>query len=107
MKLEKDFYNIQTDRFDISKVPDIYDTIKYDLLHNKDVFQCSNAEELYVCSKALADLVVPQEYGMTIDEKLSIARGMVTPLLRKIRAGKSNWRIIFETFAFFQIFNAI
>jgi hypothetical protein len=25
---------------------------------------------------------------MTIEEKLSIARGIVTPLLRKIRAGK-------------------
>ena len=25
---------------------------------------------------------------MTVDEKLSIARGIVTPLLRKIRAGK-------------------
>ncbi|CAF4821384.1 unnamed protein product, partial [Rotaria socialis] len=38
--------------------------------------------------KALGDIVVPQEYGMTIEEKLSIARGIVTPLLRKIRAGK-------------------
>ncbi|CAF4786489.1 unnamed protein product, partial [Rotaria socialis] len=36
--------------------------------------------------KALGDIVVPQEYGMTIEEKLSIARGIVTPLLRKIRA---------------------
>ncbi len=27
---------------------------------------------------------------MTVEEKLSIARGIVTPLLRKIRAGKSN-----------------
>jgi hypothetical protein len=26
---------------------------------------------------------------MTIEEKLSIARGTVTPLLRKIRAGKN------------------
>jgi hypothetical protein len=26
---------------------------------------------------------------MTVDEKMSIARGVVTPLLRKIRAGKS------------------
>lgn len=60
LKLEKDFYNVQKDRFDISKVPDIYDTIKYDLLHNKTVFQCPAAEELYVCSKALADIVVPQ-----------------------------------------------
>lgn len=112
LKLEKDFYNVQTDRFDISKVPDIYDTIKYDLLHNQNIFQGSNAEDLYVCSKALADLVVPQEYGMTVDEKLSIARGIVTPLLRKIRAGKifnltkrKKFSILVDLFR--QIFNVI
>jgi hypothetical protein len=27
---------------------------------------------------------------MTMEEKLSIARGIVTPLLRKIRAGKNK-----------------
>ncbi|CAF1051721.1 unnamed protein product [Adineta ricciae] len=86
LKLEKDFYNIQKDKFNISKVPDIYDSIKYDLLHNKNKLQFPHADDLYVCSKALADIVVPQEYGMTIEEKLSIARGIVTPLLRKIRA---------------------
>ncbi|CAF1163115.1 unnamed protein product [Rotaria sordida] len=86
LKLEKDFYNIQKDKFNISKVPDIYDSIKYDLLHNKNLLQFPHGEDLYVCSKALADIVVPQEYGMTIEEKLSIARGIVTPLLRKIRA---------------------
>ncbi|CAF3335639.1 unnamed protein product, partial [Rotaria sp. Silwood2] len=86
LKLEKDFYNVQKDKFNISKVPDIYDSIKYDLLHNKNILQFSHAEDLYVCSKALGDIVVPQEYGMTIEEKLSIARGIITPLLRKIRA---------------------
>lgn len=76
------------------------------MLHNKNVLHFDHAEDLYVYSKALADIVVPQvrfstfsfrfnrgfrskEYGMTIDEKLSIARGIVTPLLRKIRAGSS------------------
>lgn len=105
LKLEKDFYNVQKDKFNISKVPDIYDSIKYDLLHNKNILQFPHTEDLYVCSKALADIVVPQvnhsemkifgkkpillqEYGMTVEEKLSIARGIVTPLLRKIRAGK-------------------
>ena len=34
-KLEKDFYNVQKQRFEICKIPDIYDSIKYDLLHNK------------------------------------------------------------------------
>lgn len=60
LKLEKDFYNIQKDRFNISKVPDIYDSIKYDLLHNTNILQYPHVEDLYVCSKALADLVVPQ-----------------------------------------------
>ena len=44
---------------------------------------------------------------MTVDEKLSIARGIVTPLLRKIRAGKCHYQsreyLIFDC----QIFNAI
>ncbi|CAF1164848.1 unnamed protein product [Adineta ricciae] len=86
LKLEKDFYDTQKDKFNISKVPDIYDSIKYDLLHNKTILQFPHAVDLYLCSKALADIVVPQEYGMTVEEKLSIARGIVTPLLRKIRA---------------------
>jgi hypothetical protein len=60
LKLEKDFYNIRKNKFNISKVPDIYDTIKYDLLHNKNILQFPHTEDLYVCSKALADIVVPQ-----------------------------------------------
>ncbi len=60
LKLEKDFYDVETDKFNISKVPDIYDTIKYDVIHNKNNLQFPYAEDLYVCSKALADIVVPQ-----------------------------------------------
>ncbi|CAF1660722.1 unnamed protein product, partial [Didymodactylos carnosus] len=83
-KLEKDFYDQDKDCFNINKIPDIYDCIKYDLLHNKNVLQFAHAEDLYVCIKALADIVVPQEYGITIEEKLNIARGIITPLLRQI-----------------------
>ncbi len=60
LKLEKDFYNVHKDKFNISKVPDIYDSIKYDIVHNKNYIQFPHAEDLYVYSKALADLVVPQ-----------------------------------------------
>ena len=35
-KLVKDF-QLSSGRFDISKIPDIYDCIKYDLLHNRYV----------------------------------------------------------------------
>ncbi|XP_063710465.1 inositol hexakisphosphate and diphosphoinositol-pentakisphosphate kinase 2-like isoform X3 [Symsagittifera roscoffensis] len=70
--------------FDISKIPDIYDCIKYDALHNSHLpLPCQN--ELYAASKALADVIVPQEYGMTANEKFKIALKLCTPLLRKIR----------------------
>ncbi len=58
-KLEKDFLT-KSGAFDISKIPDIYDCIKYDLLHNKNILHLEQAEELYTYAKNLADVVVPQ-----------------------------------------------
>ncbi|XP_059094253.1 inositol hexakisphosphate and diphosphoinositol-pentakisphosphate kinase 2-like isoform X9 [Tigriopus californicus] len=84
-KLEKDFQN-KSGLFDISKIPDIYDCIKYDLQHNRTVLQSDQAEKLYNYAQNMADVVIPQEYGMTRTEKLTIAQGICAPLLRKIRA---------------------
>ena len=58
-KLEKDFLN-KNGVFDISKIPDIYDCIKYDLRHNSSILQLEQAEELYTYAKNLADVVIPQ-----------------------------------------------
>ncbi|XP_026823839.1 inositol hexakisphosphate and diphosphoinositol-pentakisphosphate kinase 2 isoform X12 [Ooceraea biroi] len=84
-KIEKDFCT-KNKRFDISKIPDIYDCIKYDLQHNNHTLQFEHAEELYTYAKSLADIVIPQEYGLTVQEKLTIGQGICTPLLKKIRA---------------------
>lgn len=105
-KIEKDFCQ-KNKTFDISKIPDIYDCIKYDLQHNQHTLQFEQAEELYTYSKYLADIVIPQvismgslfpyiqllyflfdlqEYGLTMQEKLTIGQGICTPLLKKIRA---------------------
>ncbi|XP_026673379.1 inositol hexakisphosphate and diphosphoinositol-pentakisphosphate kinase isoform X3 [Ceratina calcarata] len=84
-KIEKDFCQ-KNKRFDISKIPDIYDCIKYDLQHNNHTLQFEHAEELYIYSKYLADIVIPQEYGLTVQEKLTIGQGICTPLLKKIKA---------------------
>lgn len=65
---------------------DIYDCIKYDLQHNQHTLQYDQAEELYIYAKYLADIVIPQEYGLTIQEKLTIGQGICTPLLKKIKA---------------------
>ncbi|XP_040277526.1 inositol hexakisphosphate and diphosphoinositol-pentakisphosphate kinase 2 isoform X3 [Bufo bufo] len=83
-KLEKDF-KTKNGRYDISKIPDIYDCIKYDVQHNSSL-KLENMMELYRLSKALADIVIPQEYGISKAEKLEIAKGYCTPLVRKIRS---------------------
>ncbi|KAG9487966.1 hypothetical protein GDO78_007655 [Eleutherodactylus coqui] len=83
-KLEKDF-KTKNGRYDISKIPDIYDCIKYDVQHNYSL-KLENTMELYRLSKALADIVIPQEYGISKVEKLEIAKGYCTPLVRKIRS---------------------
>lgn len=57
-KLEKDF-KTKNGRYDISKIPDIYDCIKYDVQHNGSL-KLENTMELYRLSKALADIVIPQ-----------------------------------------------
>ncbi|CAG9837446.1 unnamed protein product [Diabrotica balteata] len=86
-KIEKDFFT-KNKTFDISKIPDIYDCIKYDLQHNQHTLQFDQAEELYTYAKYLADIVIPQkkEYGLTSQEKLTIGQGICTPLLKKIKA---------------------
>ncbi|KAL5500251.1 hypothetical protein EMCRGX_G011776 [Ephydatia muelleri] len=83
-KLEKDF-KMPDGKFDISKIPDIYDCAKYDLLHNSQLGLCS-LTEIYRSSMYLADIVIPQEYGITVDEKLHIATMICQPFLKKIQA---------------------
>lgn len=58
-KIEKDFCT-KNKNYDISKIPDIYDCIKYDLQHNQHTLQFDLAEELYIYAKYLADIVIPQ-----------------------------------------------
>ena len=72
-------------KWDFSKIPDIYDCIKYDVIHNHETLLSINGvPELYVVAKSLADVVIPQEYGMTATEKLGIGVKICQPLLRKI-----------------------
>ena len=70
-------------RFNISKIPDIYDSAKYDLLHNKKLHM-ANIEELFTVSQQMADIVVPNEYGITPEERLDIGKRICSELLGKL-----------------------
>ncbi|XP_044061261.1 inositol hexakisphosphate and diphosphoinositol-pentakisphosphate kinase 2 isoform X12 [Siniperca chuatsi] len=82
-KLERDF-RMKNGRYDISKIPDIYDCVKYDVIHNATL-GLEDTLELFRLSRALADIVIPQEYGINKVEKLDIAYAYCLPLVRKIQ----------------------
>uniref|UniRef100_A0A673ZT56 Inositol hexakisphosphate and diphosphoinositol-pentakisphosphate kinase n=1 Tax=Salmo trutta TaxID=8032 RepID=A0A673ZT56_SALTR len=82
-KLERDFRN-KSGRYDISKIPDIYDCVKYDTQHNS-MLGLEDTLELFRLSRALADIVIPQEYGINKPEKMDIAQAYCLPLMKKIQ----------------------
>lgn len=100
LKLQKDFYDKKTDQFDLSKVsaeygsegqiPTLYDCIKFDCIHNSCV-PLAKREELFRNSKVMADIIVPQEYGMYTWEKMLIGRNIVKNLLIKIDVVGVAW----------------
>ena len=82
-KLKSEFFNIKKNLFDISKIPDIYDNIKFDIIHNKDLMN-NSSYELYDEISLLANFVMPFEYGITNDIKLKIGLKIIKPLLKKM-----------------------
>uniref|UniRef100_A0A4W5MXY8 Inositol hexakisphosphate and diphosphoinositol-pentakisphosphate kinase n=1 Tax=Hucho hucho TaxID=62062 RepID=A0A4W5MXY8_9TELE len=82
-KLERDF-RMKSGRYDISKIPDIYDCVKYDVQHNPTL-GLEDTLELFRLSRALADIIIPQEYGINKVEKLDIAYAYCLPLVKKIQ----------------------
>ena len=83
-KLNKDFFSTKTSQYDLTKVPDVYDMIRYDVLHNSHV-DLEGMEELYRLAAALENSIVPQEYGKDGPEKRVIGSKVCGALLEKIR----------------------
>ncbi|KAF8175383.1 cortical actin cytoskeleton protein asp1 [Pholiota molesta] len=99
-KLFEDFCDVKQEKFDPSRVSELYDTIKYCALHHRTFLFAIFDEhgrtdphqpphdrkihELYGRAKALFDLVAPQEYGIDPDEKEEIGVLTSLPLLRNV-----------------------
>ena len=56
-KINKDFWDYKKDKYDLTKVPDVYDMIRYDVLHNSHL-KLNGMDELFHLSMAFADCVV-------------------------------------------------
>ncbi|KAJ1386897.1 Histidine phosphatase superfamily, clade-2 [Sesbania bispinosa] len=90
-KLERDLYNERKERFDITQIPDVYDSCKYDLLHNAHL-NLEGLDELFKVAQVLADGVIPNEYGINPKQKLKIGSKIARRLLGKILIDLRNTR---------------
>ncbi|KAJ8754851.1 hypothetical protein K2173_015363 [Erythroxylum novogranatense] len=90
-KLERDLYNERKERFDITQIPDVYDSCKYDLLHNAHL-NLEGLDELFNVAQLLADGVIPNEYGINPKQKLKIGSKITRRLLGKILIDLRNTR---------------
>ena len=83
-KICDDFYDEDSDTYDISKLPDLFDNIKYDLMHNVPPLSNKSMWELYHTTQGIAAFVVAQEYGLSGTEKCDIGTKICRSLVRKI-----------------------
>ena len=81
----ENLYNTETDTFDLSRIPDVHDNVRFDVLHNPHLGLTETLHRLYKLAKSVADCVVPQEYGTTIEEKRSVGLKICHGLLEKIK----------------------
>ncbi|KAI4320441.1 hypothetical protein MLD38_033922 [Melastoma candidum] len=90
-KLERGLYNERKERFDMTQIPDVYDSCKYDLLHNSHL-NLDGLSELFKVARLLADGVIPNEYGINPKQKLKIGSKVARCLLGKILIDMRNTR---------------
>jgi len=108
-KLRADLYSHKKRKWDLSKLPDIYDNAKFDTIHHNferlgmggvgapGAVAAAGAgaspsssstttwlDEFYELSRHFANYVVPQEYGFEVAQKRLIGISICRPLLAKI-----------------------
>lgn len=94
-KIFGEFADVERSDFDPSKVSELYDSLKYDALHNRPFMESifvdgdsdsgmSRIKDLYSKTKILFDFVAPLEYGINEEDRLEIGLLTSMPLIKQI-----------------------
>mmetsp|Transcript_61710 Transcript_61710/g.134952 ORF Transcript_61710/g.134952 Transcript_61710/m.134952 type:complete len:1227 (+) Transcript_61710:29-3709(+) len=87
-KLKEDLWDKKKNSWDISKLPEIHDAVKFDLIHHPKL--AKNFVPLYRVSKRINHYVTPHEYGWDAQSRLKIGSIVCGRLLRKIIIDLNN-----------------
>lgn len=94
-KIQEDFVIIDDfgeESFDISKLGEICDNIKYDVLHWPQLREDPLRVNLLNLAQVVCMINVPFEYGMTNQQKLKIGMKITHNLIQKIHHDLVWWR---------------
>ncbi|KAG9072736.1 hypothetical protein KI688_000512 [Linnemannia hyalina] len=94
-KIFGEFADGDRTEFDPSKVSELYDSLKYDALHNRTFLETifvdkeagvgmAPMKDLYSKAKILFDFVAPLEYGINEEDRLEIGLLTSLPLLKQV-----------------------
>ncbi|GJJ70292.1 inositol-hexakisphosphate/diphosphoinositol-pentakisphosphate 1-kinase [Entomortierella parvispora] len=94
-KIFSEFADVERSEFDPSKVSELYDSLKYDALHNRTFLESIFVDRdsdvgmgpikaLYTKAKVLFDFVAPLEYGISPEDRLEIGLLTSLPLVKQI-----------------------
>jgi len=87
-KLAEDLWDKKHNNWDVSKIPEIHDAVKFDLIHHPRL--AKSLVPLYEVSKRINDVVVPHEYGWDARSRVRIGSVVCGRLLRKVMIDLSN-----------------
>lgn len=81
-KLYSELWDAKKENWNISKVPEIFDAVQFDMIHFPKLVK--GTPELFAIAKELNDIIVPQEYGHDVLSRLEIGSFVCGPLLKKL-----------------------
>jgi hypothetical protein len=94
-KIEEDFLIKSPEgqeRYDISKLPEVCDNIKYDMIHYPELRDDQMRERLLRLAQLMCMINVPFEYGITQSQKIKIGMKITHNLIDKIHHDLVWWK---------------
>ena len=100
-KIIDELYDNNKNKFDCTKIPDVFDSCRYDLLHNKHILMNNNKysinlDEFWKLTELLAGFVIPQEYGVNKNMKYNIGRTLCHDLFKDIKNKIKHFKMDYQ-----------